>query len=122
MATVKVKIASSIAGENFSYSPGDVIDLDEVVARAWQEAGLSISAPEGEIAAAMIADLTARLADVTSARDGLAAQVEGLKGKLAVAQGEKAGAIADKVLAKKAADDAHAELAALKAAAAPAAQ
>ena len=112
MAVVKVKIVSSIAGENFSYSPGEVVDLDEAVAREWHAAGLSVTAPEGEVAAATIAELTVRLGDAIGARDGLAAQVEDLKSKLANAQGEKSGAIADKVLAKKAADDARAAQAA----------
>ncbi|PNG27010.1 hypothetical protein [Methylocella silvestris] len=121
MATVKVKIISSIAGDNYSYAPGDIIDLDEAIAQAWQEAGLSTPAPDGEVAAAQIETLTAQLADATGARDGLAKAKSDLEGQLANAKAEKAGAIADKVLTKKAADDAQAALSAAQKAASDAA-
>ncbi len=38
----KVRFHNSVswAGVNFSYAPGDVLDLDEVTAKARQDAGL----------------------------------------------------------------------------------
>lgn len=38
--TVKFKNGVSWAGENFSYIPGDIIDLPEETAKARQDAGL----------------------------------------------------------------------------------
>lgn len=38
---MKVKIKRSIAGTEFSYYPGQEIDIDEDLARKWQESGIA---------------------------------------------------------------------------------
>ena len=38
---MKVKILVSLAGENFSYSAGEIVDLDDKVAAEWIKIGFA---------------------------------------------------------------------------------
>jgi hypothetical protein len=40
---LRVKIKRSIAGIEFSYYPGQVVDIDDDLARKWQESGIAES-------------------------------------------------------------------------------
>lgn len=42
---MKVKILVSIAGSNFSYRPGQIVDLDEKEAKRWIKADVAEKAP-----------------------------------------------------------------------------
>lgn len=51
---MKVKMLTSIAGHYFSYSPGEVVELDTQKAKKWIEAGIAspqkATRPPGEVA------------------------------------------------------------------------
>ncbi len=79
MATRQVMIISPIAGDNFAYKHGDLIDLESDVADAWIAAELAQEAPKGVAASKSIAALQAQL-DAEKARgDQLAAELDSLK-------------------------------------------
>jgi chromosome segregation ATPase len=114
MATKKVKILSSIAGESYSYDPNQIVEIDAVVANAWIESGLCVDAPESDVAANEIAALQQRLESAEAERDGLSKAKTDLEGKLATAVAEKKGALAETAIHKKAASDATAQVADMK--------
>jgi chromosome segregation ATPase len=104
---MKIKLLTSIAGAHQSDLPGDIIDKPDDVASAWIKEGLAIEAPEQEIAAARVAELSKALDGVTAEREGLVKQAADLAGKLASAVKEKAGAVAEAEVHRKAADAAR---------------
>ncbi|CAN2533098.1 hypothetical+protein [Methylocapsa aurea] len=104
---MKIKLLTSIAGAHQSDLPGDIVDKPDDVAREWIKEGLAIEAPEQEIAAARVADLSKALDAVTAEREGLVKQAADLAGKLASAAKEKAGAVAEAEVHRKAADAAR---------------
>jgi hypothetical protein len=106
-----VKMLTSLAGDNFSYAPGDVVDLDDDTAQAWVGAKLAVEAPPHEAAADRIAALNDERETLVKERDGLAAERDDLKGKLAAALKEKQGAIDEMKIHKASADDLRKQLA-----------
>lgn len=96
----KIKITGSVAGSNFSYSPGEIVEVEEAIARAWVEHGLGIYAPDVEIAAAEIAALRKQVETLTAERDGHAAAALDLTGKLAEAKAVASGAKAEMLVHK----------------------
>lgn len=103
---VKIKILSSVAGETWSYAPGDLIDVESGIAKVWIAEAMAIPAPGSELAAAQIQSLTETLSAATQERDGLKASETDLKGKLASAIATQQGATAEMAVHKKAAADA----------------
>jgi chromosome segregation ATPase len=104
---MRIKLLTGVAGENESHLPGDLVDRPENVAREWIAAGLAIEAPEADLAAARVAELSEALAGASAERDGLAKQVTELSGKLAAAAKEKQGATAEADVHRKAAEAAR---------------
>lgn len=103
---VKIKMLSSVAGETWSYAPGDLIDVEAAIAKVWIAEAMAIPAPGSELAAAQIKSLTETLTATTQERDGLKASETDLKGKLASAIATQQGASAEMAVHKKAAADA----------------
>lgn len=114
MALVKIKMLVCVAGDTFSHVPGDLIDVESEIAKAWVKEGLAIAAPDVETGAARIADLEKKLDETTRSRDGLAALKADLEGKLAAAQTEKKAAQAEMAVHKKAATEAAARISTLE--------
>lgn len=81
MTLKKIKIIGAIAGEMFSYAPGEIVEVEEDIARVWHEAGLSTHAPEGD--AARIEELEKQLLAAVIERDGFAAVNAKLEAALA---------------------------------------
>ncbi|MGY2051687.1 hypothetical protein [Methylobacterium sp. JK268] len=80
-----VRLLTAMAGDAFSYLPGDVIDVPDATAAAWIAADLAEEPPKAaasEKAAkdlrARVAELEAQLADATADCDALREQVEAL--------------------------------------------
>jgi hypothetical protein len=108
---MQVKMLTALAGDHFSYAPGDIVDLEDAVAEAWIDAKLAVEAPPQEAAIDRIAELNAYRDALARERDGLAAERDDLKGKLAAALREKQGAIDEMKIHKTAADDLRKQLA-----------
>lgn len=101
---MKIKMLTSVAGAHESHAPGDLVDKPDDVARVWINEALAIEAPEQEVAAERVAELSRALDGVSAEREGLAKQATDLAGKLASAAKEKAGAVAEADVHRKAAD------------------
>jgi hypothetical protein len=100
----KIKLLCAVADDRSSNMQGDIIDKPDEVAEAWIKEGIAIEAPETEVAADRIAELSRALDEITAERDGLARQVTDLQGKLAAAVKEKQGAQAEADVHRKAAE------------------
>lgn len=114
MAFVKIKMISGVAASNFSYAPGEIVEVEEGVAANWIAAGAAIDAPDFEVSAHRVVELEKRLADMSAARDGLSVLATNLEGKLAAAIAEKKGAIAEMAVHRKAAQEAYTRAAGLE--------
>jgi chromosome segregation ATPase len=106
---MKVKLLTAWSNDRESYAFGDMIDLDDATAAEWIEHGLAIEAPPEEFAAQRVGELSAALDEANAARDGLEKELTDARGKLAAAQKEKQGAIAEADVHRKAADAFKAE-------------
>lgn len=116
---MKIKMLTSLAGGAFSLAHGEIVETatigGEAVAKAWIAEGHAIEAPGEDIAAAQIAGLQARLDDCAAARSGLEKELVEAKGRIAKAQAEAKGAVAEMAVHKAARTAAENDLATLTA-------
>ncbi len=68
----KIKLLCAVADDRSSNMQGDIVDKPDDVAAAWIREGIAIEAPEAEVAADRIAELSKALDAITAERDGLA--------------------------------------------------
>lgn len=119
---MKVMMKTPIAGDNFSLRIGEVVDLARIYGDRAEEIGAEWIKAEYAIEAPAEADAANSLAELQQAHDALKAKSDGLekelietRGKLAAAQKEKQGAIAEAEVHRKANETLTAERDALRA-------
>ena len=90
---MKFKMQTSLAGDNFSYQFGDLVDqaalgLTDEQIKAWLAAGVIAEAPGEEVAAAEIGELREQLSHHAAASAGFQATVADLEAQLAKVSGD----------------------------------
>ena len=90
---MKFKMQTSLAGDNFSFQFGDLVDqaalgLTDEQIKAWLAAGVIAEAPGEEVAAAEIGELREQLSHHAAASAGFQATVADLEAQLAKVSGD----------------------------------
>ena len=106
----KMQMLTALAAADFSYAPGEVIELDDAIADAWKEAGTVREVADTQLAGDQIARLQAQLADVTLARDSFEKAMTEARAAIATAKADKDGANKERDVVRKAADEARARV------------
>jgi hypothetical protein len=80
-----VRMLTAMAGDSFSYLPGDDVTVPDAVGKVWKEESLAEDPPRAAASdkaakdlAAQLADVQAQLADANADREALRGQVAAL--------------------------------------------
>lgn len=106
---MKVMMKTPLAGDTYTLRPGEIVDLAKIygdraekIGAEWIKAEYAVEAPPEADAAASLAELQQAHDTLKAKSDGLEKELIETRGKLAAAQKEKQGAIAEADVHRKA--------------------